>query len=327
MDEYSDKPYITDVAKIIGIHKENARHNIVKYGLTEYINKSFGSHYEHDIYVSIKQYIDEKLIILHDKSILDPQELDIYIPSKHLAIEFNGTYWHSDVKVDRYYHQRKTIECAKKGIQLIHIFEYEWNDEDTQRKLKSLIKSKITTPEITLDANNCIVNTVPLDEANTFLNLYSLTNKTPSSINIGLYNEDTLITLLSVNKLGGHYELRSYCTRDNVEVTDGLKVLYTSFVSAYNPNLVLLTEDISKFSGNAYINIGFTPLNNNCITEPNYSWVNYSNEQITKEEANEELRDHPSLKDSTQTIDEIMDEMGYSRVYTCGELQMQWEAV
>ncbi|WP_244278072.1 hypothetical protein [Gordonia westfalica] len=35
-------------------------------------------------------------------------ELDIYIPSKNIAVEFNGLYWHSeDAGKDRHYHQRK----------------------------------------------------------------------------------------------------------------------------------------------------------------------------------------------------------------------------
>lgn len=32
------------------------------------------------------------------KNIIPPKELDIYIPDKHIAIECNGIYWHSDMK-------------------------------------------------------------------------------------------------------------------------------------------------------------------------------------------------------------------------------------
>ena len=33
---------------------------------------------------------------IHVRNIIPPKELDIYIPSKSLAIEINGCYWHSD---------------------------------------------------------------------------------------------------------------------------------------------------------------------------------------------------------------------------------------
>ena len=53
-------------------------------------------------------------------------ELDIYLPNIKVAIEFNGTYWHSNLFKDKYYHQTKTKLCKEKNIILIHIFEFDW---------------------------------------------------------------------------------------------------------------------------------------------------------------------------------------------------------
>ena len=50
------------------------------------------------------------------------RELDIYIPSKSLAIEFNGTYWHNSNIKKRNYHQDKTLECDSKGIRLMRLY-------------------------------------------------------------------------------------------------------------------------------------------------------------------------------------------------------------
>lgn len=61
------------------------------------------------------------------RSIIYPQELDIYVPDADLAIEFNGTYWHSDVFKDEMYHLNKSFKCLDRGIRLIHIFEWEWD--------------------------------------------------------------------------------------------------------------------------------------------------------------------------------------------------------
>ena len=43
-------------------------------------------------------------VIRNSRSILDKKELDIFIPKKGLAIEYNGLFWHSELYVDRLYH-------------------------------------------------------------------------------------------------------------------------------------------------------------------------------------------------------------------------------
>lgn len=79
------------------------------------------------------------------------RELDIYIPSKHLAIEFNGDYWHCNpIKYNEsYFHKElnmtakqkweydelKINECQKMGIDLIVVWEYNWVHDKEQVKV------------------------------------------------------------------------------------------------------------------------------------------------------------------------------------------------
>jgi hypothetical protein len=59
-----------------------------------------------------------------DRSILYPNELDIYIPELKFGIEFNGVYWHSTMhKLESDYHRNKTIRCNEQDIHLMHIYE------------------------------------------------------------------------------------------------------------------------------------------------------------------------------------------------------------
>lgn len=60
-----------------------------------------------------------------DRTLIAPLEIDIFIPSLNLAIEFNGLYWHSD---DRMRHVQKLEACKERGIKLIQIFEHDWNN-------------------------------------------------------------------------------------------------------------------------------------------------------------------------------------------------------
>jgi very-short-patch-repair endonuclease len=63
-------------------------------------------------------------------------ELDVYIPLLRKAIEYDGTYWHSDpdrVKLDR----KKDEQCLATGIQLLRIpeAEYEADRPSTVQKI------------------------------------------------------------------------------------------------------------------------------------------------------------------------------------------------
>ena len=71
---------------------------------------------------------------------MDGEEIDIFIPSVNLGIEYNGgAYHHStfDTSVDFYnktaksskYHLNKYLKCKKHGVDLVHIFDFECQEE------------------------------------------------------------------------------------------------------------------------------------------------------------------------------------------------------
>lgn len=84
------------------------------------------------------QSLTSESIIENDRRVINPQELDIYVPNKNLAFEYNGMYWHSDLFKDKDYHQKKFLKCKEKGIRLIQINEYDWMNK--QDIVKSIIK-------------------------------------------------------------------------------------------------------------------------------------------------------------------------------------------
>jgi len=49
----------------------------------------------------------------------------------------NGVYWHSDKFKDKDYHLSKTLECEKRGIVLVNIWEDEWTKD--KQKMKNFI--------------------------------------------------------------------------------------------------------------------------------------------------------------------------------------------
>lgn len=100
-------------------------------------------------------------IIRNDRSILDGMELDIYIPSKKIAIEYNGLKWHfEEFGKNKNYHLNKTEKCIEKGIGLIQIFEDEWNDkkEIVLNKLLHIFNIDIGLPKIM--GRKCIIKEI-----------------------------------------------------------------------------------------------------------------------------------------------------------------------
>lgn len=57
--------------------------------------------------------------IQHNRKIIGPKELDFYLLDYKIAIECNGTYWHSTDKKDKDYHINKFNLCKDKGIELL----------------------------------------------------------------------------------------------------------------------------------------------------------------------------------------------------------------
>lgn len=320
-------PFAEDIADGLDITPTTVRKYADKYNFTEKFNKHFGSRAERDIYNFCKQF--ENDVISRDRKVIAPQELDIYIPEKKIAIEFNGNYWHSAYKINECYHQNKTIACAKQGIHLIHIFEYEWNKSETRLKLQHLIESKLTTPNTILYARNTIVKTISDEESREFLEKYHLQGYTQARINLGLYYNNELISLLTfgVPRFNNNYEYEiiRYCTKYNCGVIGGLEKLFSHFIKNYNPKSIITYSDISKFTGNVYTRIGFKPIQPKPITKPNYVWYNENNNTIlTRYQTQKHKLIELELGTENQTELEIMQNNNYIQLFDCGNIKLEW---
>lgn len=145
--EGSMKKYgVSNPHKTIAVINKTKNTNLLKYGKTT--PKNFHarniSKGETEVFEYISSIINQE-VVHSDRKTLEHFELDIYIPSLKLGVEYDGDYWHSLPKmVER--DKRKNQECYQKGIKLIRIKESDWlkNQEEIKMKLKEILCSTIT---------------------------------------------------------------------------------------------------------------------------------------------------------------------------------------
>lgn len=97
----------------------------------------------------------------NSRSIIPPQELDIYYPEKKIAVEFNGNFWHNTDHRHLDYHVNKYLRCKDIGILLVSIFEVDWllRNNEVKLYLKDLFNNK--TNDLSFSNNGCMNNNYP----------------------------------------------------------------------------------------------------------------------------------------------------------------------
>jgi hypothetical protein len=139
---------------------------------------------------------------------IDRKELDIYIPTLKLGIEYCGLYWHNDTRIDAKYHHDKMKLANSHGIRLITIFEDEWLEREPQ--IKNFLKSVLGISEIRLFARKCKIEQINKKQCDDFMDKYHIQGASISSIvSFGIFNNEDLVGVVSGSKhhRSGHSDL------------------------------------------------------------------------------------------------------------------------
>lgn len=103
------------------------------------------------------------------RSVIPPLELDAFVPSKMVAIEHNGLYWHSEkAGYDSKRHQKKTDACHEAGIQLMHVFEDELRDK--LDIVASMLRVRLHIGITSVNARSLTAKEIDESSAKTFFN-------------------------------------------------------------------------------------------------------------------------------------------------------------
>ena len=200
--------------------------------------------------------------VTNDRSVLDGKEIDLYVPSKKIGIEFNGDYWHSSLFQNKDYHFEKSKLAESKGVRLIHIYEYEWNS--MRGKIEQLLRIALGVAGKKIYARQCEVREITNDEAKPLNEAVHLQGHRPAQVTYGLYYGGELVQLMSFSRT--HYnrnlkgdnswEIIRGCPGSNNIVVGGVGKLFSRFVKDRDPDEVFSYCDFNKFDGKSYEAIG-----------------------------------------------------------------------
>lgn len=270
----------------------------------------------------ITKFLNE-INIVHEQSnrkILKRKELDFYLPNEKVAIEYNGLFWHNELFRDENYHLNKTNECAKIGVNLLHIFEDEW----LMKKdiIKSLLKNKFSKSNYKINGNDCIINEVDNDTSNVFLLENNINGITLSDIKLGLYYNLNLVSLITFSKINNtnDWEINRFCNILNTNVIGAMKILMNFFIKNNKINKLFLNSDIRFFNNTSYEKIGFTKIDQ---TEPNY-WYVINGVRHDKNKFTKDILVKEGF-DPNKTEKEIMLERKIYRIYDCGNIRWEYQ--
>jgi hypothetical protein len=287
------------------------------------------SHYEVELGDFISNLIGEENIIRNDRDTLNGIELDIHIPSMKLAFEFNGLYWHSEVKKpNKKYHLRKTELCEEKGIHLIHIFEDEWVNKS------NICKSRIINllgQSNKIYARNCKIVKLDNKLIKNFFDDNHIQGHVNSAIVYGLEYNGELISAMSFGGLRRNlgskqtencYELLRFCNKLNHSIIGGASKLFNHFVKKHKPNEVVSYVDRRWSMGNLYKKLNFTFSHK---SEPSYFYV-INGERKNRFGLRKDVLISKFGCSPDDTEHNFCFNQGWYRIYDCGTMVFKWKS-
>lgn len=301
------------------------------------IKKSYVSKPEKDL----KEFIEDLgfFILKNNRSIFNGIEIDIIIPDKKICFEFNGNLYHSENygKKGKFHHLDKTMICKKKDYKLIHITEDEWflKNNIIKEKIKNILN---VANKKSVYARKCLIKEITTKEKNEFLNKNHIQGEDKSNIHLGAYNDNNLVSVMTFssniksNKKEGIFEIKRFASDINLNVVGIFSKFVSHFKKNYKFNKLFTFLDIRwncDYNNNVYKKNGFILEK---TIKPDYTYYNskisrykrfhkfgFSKKSIKKR--------FPNIYSDNKTEWEMMQELGYDRVWDCGKYKFYIDGI
>lgn len=340
-DNYPEGTTIQELAHDLGVCVTSIWNFLDEETLQNKIHRNFST-METGVSLMLRDLKPDIEIHHNRRKLISPYEIDIFLPEYNIGIECNPTYTHnsSDSGLwdtpshDSKYHLMKTELAEEQGIFLFHLFGYEWNHKT--EIIESMFRNMLHLNTRKIFARNAQVKDVPYTDCKIFLDMYHRQGNAMSSVRLGLYFENELVSVMtfgkprksissSIDQNESTYELIRFCSKFSTSVVGGASKLFTYFINIYNPDKIISYSDKAHTQGRIYPILGFKHVK---ITEPGYVWVNVKTDKAynrynTQKHNLSKFLDDPDI-DLSKTEKQIMEEHGYVQVFDSGNVVWEW---
>jgi len=302
------------------------------------IEKSFISKPEK----SLKEFLKSLNINFdsNNRKLLNGVEIDIINHEKKIGIEFDGNLYHSENYGGklRNFHLNKTELMNKKDYSLIHIFEDEWflKNDIIKNKLKHLFG---ISESIIISARDCSIKEISPDLKNIFLNNYHIQGEDKSNIHIGAFYGEELVSVITFDNnrqmnikenKKNEYELKRFCSSGKYLITGIAGKLLSYFIKNHNPKKIISFAD-RRWTLNSNNNL-YTKLNFKLTKTlgPDYTYFNSKVHRLKRHHKfsfgkSSLKRKFSEIYNDNKTEWEMMQELGYDRIWDCGKFKYEME--
>lgn len=211
---------------------------------------------------------------------LTTDELE-FIIENYRRMSFGELAEHLSTTPDDIHTAIKEWRAVNRNVPLARVPEDQYSDQWKQEVVEYYRNHSLSTTVYYFFTQNNIVRNVlkeygiPEHDRATSLEFSKIEQY--GSIAVGLFHEDTLISVMTFGKPRYNkkyqYELLRYCS--NYHVVGGAEKLFTYFIQHYNPESIISYCDDSKFIGDVYKNLGFTHI----ATNIGKHWYNMSTQK------------------------------------------------
>ena len=256
-------------------------------------------------------------------TILKGKELDIFIPSLKIGIEYNGLRWHSEeFGKDHRYHLDKLNKCNEQGIKLIQIFEDEWinHRKICESKLRQICGLN-TNPKIF--GRKCEIREISnKNEAYDFLDKNHIQGRTVCTVALGAYHQEELVGIMTFKReKEGYWDLNRFATDINYQCVGIGGKLFKYFTKHYDFKEIKSFADrrwTTDPTDNLYIKLGFEF---DSFVEPTYWYYNPKVDRYKRFHKfgfrKQSLHNQYGLP-LEMTEREMTTTLGYTRIWDCG---------
>lgn len=255
------------------------------------------------------------------RKLIPPHEIDAYVPSKGIAFEFNGLYWHSSANKAPDYHAQKWMACEDAGVRLFTVWEDDWLYRP--HIVKSNVRHALGLTRGRIYARSCDVVELDARESSSFLVHNHLQGDCRSPVRLALSHRGTIVSVMTFSRQrlavssgrtdSTRWELTRFCNLVDTVVVGAASRLLAHFERTRKPIAIDTFSDNSSFAGGLYETLGFKFSH---VSRPGYWYLVGGIRQHRFAWRKSVLVKRGA--DPAKTEEQIMSEMGHPRIYNAG---------